>query len=173
MPWRARLGLAVYPQESAYAWQSIKAMTRRYAEGLDDGYPLRPASNLLASLSNAVSRFLETTTSWDGDPSAEERREIIDIIKEKVSGRLRPLSARRLREQPQPQWLSAYAYRGGGSTRDRRNSVEAIYARWVPIPSGVGDVDAEEFLEDVKSNVLAAIDEVRQEAETQRSQMHA
>jgi hypothetical protein len=33
----------------------------------------------------------------------------------------------------------------------------------------VGDVDAEEFLEDVKSNVLAAIDEVRQEAEAQRA----
>ncbi len=169
LPWRARLGLAVYPQESEYAWQSIKAMTRRYAEGFDDGFPLRPASNLLASLSTAVSRFLETTTSWDGNPTAEERREIIDIIKEKASGRLRTLSARRLREQPQPQWHTAFSYRGGGSTRDRRNTVEAIYARWVPIPSGVGDVDAEEFLEDVKSNVLAAIDEVRQEAEAQRA----
>jgi len=57
----------------------------------------------------------------------------------------------------------------GGSTRDRRNTIEAIYARWVPIPSGVGDVDAEEFLEDVKGNVLAAIDEVRQEVEAQRA----
>jgi hypothetical protein len=35
-----------------------------------------------------------------------------------------------------------------------RNTIEAIYARWVPIPSGVGDVDAEEFLDDVKGNVL-------------------
>lgn len=169
LPWRARLGLDIYPHESAYAWQSIKAMTRRYAEGFDDGYPLRPASNLLASLSNAVSRFLETMTSWDGDPTPEERREIIDIIKDKASGRLRLLSSRRLREQPRPQWNTAFAYRGGGSTRDRRNTIEAIYARWVPIPSGVGDVDAEEFLEDVKGNVLAAIDEVRKEVEAQRA----
>jgi hypothetical protein len=169
LPWRARLGLDVHPQESAYAWQSIKAMTRRYAEGFDDGYPLRPASNLLTSLSDAVSRFLETTTSWDGDPTPEEKRETIDIIKAKVSDSLRLLSARRLREQPQPQWHSAYTYRGTGSTRDRRNTIEAIYARWVPIPSGSGDVDAEEFLEDVKGKVLVAIDEVRQEVEAQRA----
>jgi hypothetical protein len=169
LPWRARLGLDIHPQESAYAWQIIKAMTRRYAEGFDDGYPLRPASNLLTSLNNAISRFLETTTSWDGEPTNEEKRETIDIIKAKVSDSLRLLSARRLREQPQPQWHSAYAYRGAGSTRDRRNTIEAIYARWVPIPSGSGDVDAEEFLDEVKGKVLAAIDEVRQEVEAQRT----
>src|SRR5687767_1591454 len=59
-----------------------------------------------------------------------------------------------LREQPQPQWQTAYAYRGGGSTRERRNAVESIYARWVPIPTGIGDADAEEFLDDVKSKVI-------------------
>jgi hypothetical protein len=170
LPWRARLGLDIHPKETAYAWQSIKAMTRRYAEGFDDGYPLRPASNLLTSLSNAVSRFLETTTSWDGAPTNEEKRDIIDNIKERVSKSLTTLSGRRLREAPQPQWQTAYAYRGGGSTRDRRNTVEGIYARWVPIPTGTGDADAEEFLDDVKSKVLAAIDSVRQEVEAQRAQ---
>ncbi len=169
LPWRARLGLDTHPNESPYAWQSIKAMTRRYAEGFDDGYPLRPASNLLTSLSIAISRFLETPTSWDGDPTPEEKRETIDVIKAKVSTSLARLSARRLREQPQPQWQTAYAYRGFGSTRDRRNTVEGIYARWVPIPTGIGDMDAEEFLGDVKSKVLAAIDEVRQEVESQRA----
>lgn len=59
-------------------------MTRRYAEGFDDGYPLRPASNLLMSLSAAVSRFLETPTSWDGNPTNEEKRDIIDAIKASV-----------------------------------------------------------------------------------------
>lgn len=169
LPWRARLGLDTQPNESPYAWQSIKAMTRRYAEGFDDGYPLRPASNLLTSLSIAISRFLETPTSWDGNPTPEEKRETIDAIKAKVSTSLARLSARRLREQPQPQWQTAYAYRGFGSTRERRNTVEGIYARWVPIPTGVGDMDAEEFLEDVKGKVLLAIDEVRQEVETQRA----
>jgi hypothetical protein len=173
LPWRARLGLDLHPHETPYAWQSIKAMTRRYAEGFDDGYPLRPTSNLVTSLSVAVSRFLETPTSWNGDPTEDQRRDIIDHIKEAVSKSLIALSGRRLREQPQPQWLAAYEYRGAGSTRDRRNTVESIYARWVPIPTGVGDADAEEFLEDVKSKVVDAIDNVRQKVEAQRSQDHA
>jgi len=173
LPWRARLGLDIHPQESPYAWQSIKAMTRRYAEGFDDGYPLRPASNLVTSLSVAVSRFLETPTSWDGEITDEERRDTIDQIKAAVSTSLVALSGRRLREQPQPQWQAAYEYRGGGSTRDRRNTVESIYARWVPIPTGVGNADAEEFLEDVKSKVVSAIDNVRQEVEARRAQDHS
>ena len=148
-------------------------MTRRYAEGFDDGYPLRPTSNLLTSLSVAISRFLETPTSWDGEVSNDERRDIIDHIKAEVSTSLTALSVRRLREQLQPQWHTAYSHRGGGSTRDRRNTVESIYARWVPIPTGIGDADAEDFLNDVKSKVVAAIGNVQQEVEAQRAQEHA
>jgi hypothetical protein len=173
MPWRARLGLESHSQETPYPWQSIKAMTRRYAEGFDDGYHLRPVSNLLTSLSVAVSRFLETPTSWDGEITNDEKRDIIDHIKAAVSESLAALSGRRLREQPQPQWHTAYGYRGAGSTRDRRDTVESIYARWVPIPTSIGDVDAQEFLDDVKSKVTVAVDRVRQEVETQRSQEHA
>ena len=169
LPWRARLGLDIYPQESLYAWQSIKAMTRRYAEGFDDGFPLRPASNLLTSLSNAVSRFLETTTSWTVSRRRRSAAKLSNIIKANVSDRLRVLSARRLREQPQPQWHSAYAYRGGGARATAGTRSRRFMPAGVPIPSGVGDVDAEEFLEDVKGNVLATIDEVRQEVQAQRA----
>lgn len=168
MPWRVRLGLDIHPHEAPCHWQSIKAMTRRYAEGFDDGYRLRPVSNLLSSLSVAVSRFLETPASWDGKATNEEKRDVIDHIKEAVNKSLPALSSRRLREQPQPQWNSAYGYRGPGTTRDRRDTVESIYARWVPIPTSVGDKDAEDFLDDVKSRVITAIEKVRQDVEAQR-----
>ena len=166
LPWRAKLGLETHPQHKAYAWQSIKAMTRRYAEGFDDGYPLRPASNLLSALSVAISRFLESPTTWEGELTPEEKRDIIDHIKETTSNGLTALSTRRLREQPQPQWQTAYAYRGGGSTFDRRSSIEAIYARWVPIPSSAGDTLTQEFLDDIKTIVTTAIDAVRHDVET-------
>lgn len=165
LPWRAKLGLETHPQHHAYAWQSIKAMTRRYAEGFDDGYPLRPASNLLGALSVAISRFLESPTTWEGTLSLEERRDIIDHIKGIASNGLAALSTKRLREKPQPQWQTAYAHRGGGSTFDRRSSIEAIYARWVPIPSSAGDTITQEFLDDIKAIVTAAIDTVRHDVE--------
>jgi len=129
-----------------------------------------PVSNLLTNLNVAVSRFLETPTSWDGEATNEEKRDIVDHIKAVVTDSLAELSVRRLREQPQPQWQTAYGYSGRGTTRDRRDTVESIYSRWVPIPTGVGNVDAEQFLEDVKSKVVAAIDNVRSEVEVQRAQ---
>jgi hypothetical protein len=170
LPWRARLGLDTHPQEKAYAWQSIKAMTRRYAEGFDDGYPLRPASNLLTALSGAISRFLEGPTAWEGRLTTEEKRDIIDRIKAAATNSLAALSGRRLREQPQPQWQTAWGLRGFRSTFDRRTSVESIYARWVPIPTSVGDQVAQEFLDDVKGKVIAAIDAIRHAAESQAGQ---
>jgi hypothetical protein len=40
-------------------WQSIKAVSRRYAEGFDDGYEIPPASNLLNAMTLAIGKFLE------------------------------------------------------------------------------------------------------------------
>lgn len=48
--------------------------------------------------------------------------------------------------------------------------MEGIYARWVPIPTSVGDNDAQELLDDVKNKVTTAIDDVRREVEKQRAQ---
>jgi hypothetical protein len=165
IPWRGRLGLESMAAHSAYPWQSVKAMTRRYAEGFDDGYPLRPASNLLSALSVAISRFLEGPIGWQGTLTDEEKRDVIDRIKAEVSKGLTALSGRRLREMPQPQWQTAYGYRGKGSTYDRKFTVESIYARWVPIPTGSSNAVAQEFLDEVKAIVVAAIEVIRKEAQ--------
>jgi hypothetical protein len=163
IPWRSRLGIQPIQSDPPYPWQSIKAMTRRYAEGFDDGYALRPTSNLLAALSVAISRFLESPLSWEASPSEEEKREIIDRIKARVTKGITVLSQKRLREESQPQWQIAYTFRGPGSTVERKDAVESIYERWVPIPTSYGDQRSQEFLTDVKSVVIGAIDSVREE----------
>jgi hypothetical protein len=119
LPWRAKLGLETHPQHRPYAWQSIKAMTRRYAEGFDDGYPLRPASNLLSALSAAI-------CSWNHQPPGSEnspltRRDILDHTKATASNGLAALSTRRLREQPQPQWQTACGYQD-----HRHRAIDAV-----------------------------------------------
>ncbi len=163
VPWRSRLGLERHAEYPAYAWQSVKAMTRRYAEGFDDGYQLRPTSNLLSSLSVAISKFLESPITWQGVPTDNEKRDIIDRIKSEVTKALTTLSQRRLRMHPQPQWQSAYAFRGTGSTIDRKHAVESIYARWVPIPQSAGDSVSQEFLSEVKSVVVSAMEAIKAE----------
>lgn len=159
--WQGLLGLSAHPLFRPRAWQTVKALTRRYAEGWDDGFVLQPNANLIAALSSSVSRFLESPIGWSGNPTAEQKRDTIDRIKAAVAKQLPGLSNRRLRQQPQPVWLSAYALRGPGSTFDRKMRVEGIYERWVPIPDARGDVTALEFMDEVKTLLTAAISDVQ------------
>jgi hypothetical protein len=159
--WRGMLGHATVRPKP---WQTIKALSRRYAEGWDDGFVLRPTSNLVASLSAAISRFLETPIGWSGNPSHEQKRETIDRIKSEVTKKLPLLSASRLREQPQPLWHEAYSLRGTGTTRERASRIEGIFERFVPVPDAVSvDRQVWEFLDEVKAVVTEAVDEIKQE----------
>jgi hypothetical protein len=159
--WKGMLGFATVRPKP---WQTIKALSRRYAEGWDDGFVLRPTSNLVAALSAAISRFLETPIEWSGNPTPEQKRETIDRIKSKVTKDLPLLSIARLRERPQPQWQDAYSLHGQGSTRVRANRIEGILERFVPVPDAVtDDQQVWEFLDEVKGVVTRAIDEIKQE----------
>jgi hypothetical protein len=161
--WRGTLGLSMHAEFKPKPWQTIKALSRRYAEGWDDGFVLRPTSNLVASLSAAISRFLETPIAWNGSPTPEQKRETIDRIKTAVSKQLPMFSTRRLREQAQPVWHVAYSLRGAGSTFERRMRIEGIYERWVPIPDARGDELVYDFLNEIKSVVMDSVKAVEQE----------
>ncbi len=78
VPWRAYLNLQRHSGHRPLPWQSVKAVSRRYSEGFDDGYEIRPASNLLNSMTLAIARFVENPVSWDGAPSPEDKRVILD-----------------------------------------------------------------------------------------------
>lgn len=160
--WKDILGFA---SSRPKPWQTIKALSRRYAEGWDDGFVLRPTSNLVAALRDAISRFLETPVGWSGNPTPEQKRETIDLIKSKINKEdLSLLSTRRLREQPQLQWHEAYSLRGAGTTRPRANRIEGIFERFVPVPDAVSvDREVWEFLDEVKGVVMKAIKEIEEE----------
>lgn len=162
--WKETLGFAAARPKP---WQTIKALSRRYAEGWDDGFVLRPTSNLVAALSSGISRFLETPIGWSGNPTPEQKRETIDRIKSKIAQELPLLSTSRLREQPQPQWLEAYSLRGWGTTRTRASRIEGIFERFVPVPDAASaDRQVWEFFDVVKAVVDKAVDEIKQEIST-------
>lgn len=159
VPWRAYLGLERRSDVRPLPWQSVKAVSRRYAEGFDDGYDIRPASNLLNTMTLAIARFVENPVRWEGSPSSEDKRFILDRIKATVSQELTRFCPQQLREKPQPQWQEAYAFRGTGSTLDRKMKIEALYERWVPIPANEADdmQHVQEFIDTVKKLVKSAI----------------
>jgi len=165
--WKAYLNLPSPADVKPLPWQSVKAVARRYGEGYDDGYHIRPASNLLNALSVALSRFLENPREWEGNPSLEEKRAIVDRLKEDVTDQLTRFCAEQLRGRPRIKWLEAYALRGDGTTYDRKLKVEAIYERWVPVPRVDGDEYVLDFAESLRTLVVSAIDVAKQRAQAQ------
>src|SRR5437899_698250 len=139
--WEARLGFKRLEAFPTAPWQSIKALSRRYAEGwLWDGFWLRPIDNLTATMRNVLSKFVDNPMDWGGRPANEEEKTAaINRIKNDVNEALIKLALQRLREKPLPEWQYAYGRRGTGSTFERRNLVRNIFQVQIPIPNSVSD----------------------------------
>lgn len=149
------------------SWQTIKALTRRYAENWGENFELRPTANLRTALEAAVSRFLEGPIEWTGVPTPEQKRDAIERLKTAVTRQLPDLARRRLREQPQPAWHEAWVPRGTGSTVTRRIRIEGIYQRWVPVPDSRGDQAVVEFMTEMEHAVNVALQEFEEEVNAQ------
>jgi len=165
--WRGILGIAHDPEHKARSWQTIKALSRRYAENWGENFELRPTANLRTTLESAVSRFLEGPIGWTGDPTPDEKRDAIERLKTAVTQQLPALARKRLREHPQPAWHEAWVPRGTGSTIERRIRIEGIYQRWVPIPDARGDLAVVDFVNEVETVVTMALDDYRAQVEAE------
>lgn len=163
--WQGILNIAHNDEHKPKPWQTIKALSRRYAENWGENFELRPTANLRTALESAISRYLESPIGWSGDPTPEQKRDAIERLKNAVARQLPELARRRLRENPQPAWHDAWMPRGLGSTSTRRLLIEGIYQRWVPIPQARGDQLVLEFIKEVEVLVNAALDEFRQQVQ--------
>jgi GTPase Era involved in 16S rRNA processing len=163
--WQAILGLSPEPAIDPAPWQSLKALNRRYAEGWDDGFHLKPTADLRDFLSVVISQFLENPIEWNGDVNLEKKRTVVDQIKAKFTNQLIGWTEQQLRSKPRSQWSTAYRYSGQGSTFKRTQEIESIYERYTPIPSSTGNLEVQEFMDEIKKLVKDAIDEVKREIE--------
>lgn len=165
--WQGILNIAHDPEHKPKPWQTIKALSRRYAENWGENFELRPTANLRTALESAISRYLESPISWSGDPTPEQKRDTVERLKTAVARQLPDLARRRLRENPQPAWHEAWMPRGLGSTSTRRLLIEGIYQRWVPIPEARGDQLVLEFINEVEGLVNSALHEFSKQVETE------
>ena len=157
--WQGILNIAPDSDYKPKSWQTIKALTRRYAENWGENFELRPTANLRTALEIAVSRFLENPIKWEGSPTPEQKRDAIERLKTAVAKQLPNLVRRRLREEPQPSWHEAWLPRGTGSTNTRRIRIEGIYQQQVPIPDARGDKTVLAFMKEIERVVDFALRE--------------
>ncbi|MBL8379405.1 MAG: hypothetical protein JNM79_16170 [Burkholderiales bacterium] len=165
--WEARLGYKRVEGISSAPWQSIKAMSRRYAEGWFDGYWLRPIDTLISQTRNVLSRFLEVPLHWLPEHKKmtdEERAAIIDRLKRLVNDELTAMSKTRLWKQPQTRWQGAYEPSGTGSTFVRKQRVHELFVTQVPVPQSISDRLAQAWVDEIKQVVERALTVLRVEA---------
>ena len=158
-PWLARLDLAGHDGVRKEHWSRIKALSRRIAAELDVEYDtLQPVADLLAYLTEAISRFLDNPIAWTREPKDEqERQTAIAQIRRKVSAAVHELALRRLVVQSLAKWREAYDFRGKGSTFQRARTIRDIYDEAAPAPDAVMQPLSKQFLAEVRRIVTVAI----------------
>ena len=161
--WSVLLGFERSSNIRTPHWAEVKALTRRVALNMDDGEykDLKPVADLVARLSETITRFLDKPIRWDPGPStdAEAEEAALSRVQRAVFSRLHEFVEKRLLSTPRKQWITAYEYRGRGSTRARANEIRTIYDASAPIPGSAHDSRSEEFLRDVRLLVHKAIGE--------------
>jgi hypothetical protein len=85
--WRGLLGLEVNAAAPKEHWTRAKALSRRLAEGWDDGYDdLQPVAELRKYLQHQIFLMLQMPVRWEGgNPDEDEKQAIIDAMSNAVT----------------------------------------------------------------------------------------
>jgi energy-coupling factor transporter ATP-binding protein EcfA2 len=160
-PWRARLGLDYHDGIAREHWTRIKALSRRLANGWRDEYDnLAPVADLLSSLQQEASKWLDRPVDWKPLPVNDDEREAaLDRIRQAVFTRLTELVTRRLKNEQVANWRVAYDYVGAGSAHRRSILVDEIHDSAAPHMSAAMSQDARDFLDSLYVILREAIDE--------------
>ncbi|MGE0308459.1 MAG: hypothetical protein AB7H92_03680 [Microbacteriaceae bacterium] len=163
--WRALLGLPgqTTPATTKAHWATVKALTRRFAEGWDLEYgDLKPVADLAYQLQRQVSLMLQRPVRWEGgEPSSEEQDDWVQQASYALTGRLSELTRRRLADEVRVAWQHAYDQRGQGSTSVRARIIAGeVYDRAAPVPAVAASPGQNAFMRQVADTVASVAEEL-------------
>jgi GTPase Era involved in 16S rRNA processing len=149
--WNARLNLVSYSTILFEHWTRIKALTRRLAYQWSDSYDtLRPVADLIRLVTEQLDAFIAEPRAWiPAKPMEEAREEAIRSVRQELHSRLHDLAAKRIFVDQVRDWMTAYEYRGRGSTVQRAGEVRAIFEDAAPLISDRRSLHSKEFLEEI------------------------
>lgn len=143
-------------------WAEIKAMNRRVVLDIDEGEykDLKPVADLVARLSESITKFLDKPIRWDPQvPTEPDADAALSQVQRAVFSHLHEFVERKLLRVPRKDWMRAFDYKGRGSTYDRASVIRMIYESSAPIPGPALDSHSEEFLREVRVLLHDAIRE--------------
>lgn len=141
-------------------WAEVKALNRRVTLDIDSGEykDLKPVADLVARLSEAITKFLDKPIRWEPQiPNEAEADEALSRVQRAVFECLHEFVESTLIRIPRKDWNRAFNFRGRGSTFDRAYVIRTIYENAVPIPGPALDAHAEKFLRKVRILLHEAI----------------
>ncbi len=146
--WNARLGLDSYSTILPEHWTRIKALTRRLAYQRSDSYDtLQPVADLIRLVTEQLDAFIAQPRAWKpSEPAERDIEEAVRSVRQEVHSRLHDLAARRIFIDQVRDWMTAFEYRGTGSTVQRAGEVRAIFENAAPIISERPAMHSREFL---------------------------
>ena len=159
-PWEARLGLTYRDGIRIEHWTRPKALSRRVANGWnDDEYDtLKPKADLLTSLQEEISRWLDSPAGWTREPRDEEERSgALNSVRSGVFNALQNFVGDRLAVQYRRDWMSAYTYSGSGSSSRRASEIRRIFEESAPPISSAMKPQGRAFLTEVVEIVRSAV----------------
>ena len=145
-------------------WAEVKALNRRVVLEMDDleYKDLRPVADLVARLSESITKFLDKPIRWEPrNPSEQEAEDALYRVQQSVYSRLHTFVDTNLIRVPKKDWLRGFEYRGRGSTYDRATVIRMIYESSAPIPGPALDEESEKFLREARLLLHDAIREGR------------
>jgi energy-coupling factor transporter ATP-binding protein EcfA2 len=157
--WKARLGFITLANVQKKPWATVKALNKRVALSIDNGEysDLRPVAELLARLSESISRFLEKPVAWYGPSDPEQRQAFLDRVRRGVFAALHTFIAGRLMSDPLSEWVRGFELGGSGSTFVRAQLIREIVVGAAPVPTETMGREVTAFLTQLRSIVFAAI----------------
>lgn len=159
--WKARLGFITLANVPKRHWATVKALNKRVALAIDNGEysDLRPVAELLARLSESISRFLEKPAAWHGPSDPEQRQAFLDKVRRGVFSALHTFIADRLLSDPLPEWVRGFELAGSGSTFVRAQLIREIVVGAAPVPTETMGREVTAFLTQLRTMVFTAIRE--------------
>jgi energy-coupling factor transporter ATP-binding protein EcfA2 len=159
--WKARLGFITLASIQKKHWATVKALNKRVALSIDNGEysDLRPVAELLARLSESISRFLEKPAAWHGPSDPEQRQVFLDRVRRGVFAALHTFIAERLLSDRLPEWVRGFELAGSGSTSVRAQVIREIVVGAAPVPTETMGREVTAFLTQLRNIVFAAIRE--------------
>lgn len=163
-PWLGRLGLAGHHNVPKEHWTRIKALNRRIAGEMGTEYDsLRPVADLVARLTEEISRFLDKPARWEPvQPNEVEAEAALDLIRQAVHSHFHSLAMERLIVDSLEDWRRAFTQAGQGSTYRRAQQIRGILEAAAPVPDAVLNEPAVQFLDRVRRIVIDSVAEQRE-----------